>query len=168
MRSCISVFRPACWRCSSRQAARPADAAVENPRIGRAADLYELIPEYQPDTYRNMDKVYPTRVIHKGTKVRPLPAGVAIAPRYRIGGEEYGVDDFMRRNRVGGVLVLKDGKVALERRPGNDERTRWTSFSVVKSISSTLVGAAVQQGLLALDQPVDKYLPSLAGSAYQG
>ncbi|MBE0986581.1 serine hydrolase, partial [Escherichia coli] len=49
------------------------------------------------------------RVIHKGTKVRPLPAGVAIAPRYRIGGEEYGVDDFMRRNRVGGVLVLKDG-----------------------------------------------------------
>lgn len=116
-----------------------------------------------------MDKVYPTRVIHKGTKVRPLPAGVAIAPRYRIGGEEYGVDDFMRRNRVGGVLVLKDGKVALERYGlGNDERTRWTSFSVVKSISSTLVGAAVQQGLLALDQPVDKYLLSLAGSAYQG
>ncbi|MFO5783518.1 serine hydrolase, partial [Klebsiella pneumoniae] len=84
------------------------------------------------------------------------PAGAAIAPRYRIGGEEYGVDDFMRRNRVGGVLVLKDGKVALERYGlGNDERTRWTSFSVVKSISSTLVGAAVQQGLLALDQPVD-------------
>ncbi|MBE1188364.1 serine hydrolase, partial [Escherichia coli] len=50
--------------------------------------------------------------------------GVAIAPRYRIGGEEYGVDDFMRRNRVGGVLVLKDGKVALERYGlGNDERT---------------------------------------------
>ncbi len=170
MRSCISVFRPALLALFvSASGSAGADAAVENPRIGRAADLYELIPEYQPDTYRNMDKVYPTRVIHKGTKVRPLPAGVAIAPRYRIGGEEYGVDDFMRRNRVGGVLVLKDGKVALERYGlGNDERTRWTSFSVVKSISSTLVGAAVQQGLLALDQPVDKYLPSLAGSAYQG
>ncbi|EMM9455569.1 TPA: serine hydrolase [Pseudomonas aeruginosa] len=170
MRSCISVFRPALLALFvSASGSAGADAAVENPRIGRAADLYELIPEYQPDTYRNMDKVYPTRVIHKGTKVRPLPAGVAIAPRYRIGGEEYGVDDFMRRNRVGGVLVLKDGKVALERYGlGNDERTRWTSFSVVKSISSPLVGAAVQQGLLALDQPVDKYLPSLAGSAYQG
>lgn len=139
MRSCISVFRPALLALFvSASGSAGADAAVENPRIGRAADLYELIPEYQPDTYRNMDKVYPTRVIHKGTKVRPLPAGVAIAPRYRIGGEEYGVDDFMRRNRVGGVLVLKDGKVALERYGlGNDERTRWTSFSVVKSISST-------------------------------
>ena len=107
MRSCISVFRPALLALFvSASGSAGADAAVENPRIGRAADLYELIPEYQPDTYRNMDKVYPTRVIHKGTKVRPLPAGVAIAPRYRIGGEEYGVDDFMWRNHVGGVLVL--------------------------------------------------------------
>ncbi len=70
---------------------------------------------------------------------------------------------------MAGCWSSSDGKVALERYGlGNDERTRWTSFSVVKSISSTLVGAAVQQGLLALDQPVDKYLPSLAGSAYQG
>ncbi|MGC3500658.1 serine hydrolase, partial [Pseudomonas aeruginosa] len=38
---------------------------------------------------------------------------------------------------------------------GNAPSTRWTWFSVVLSISSTLVGGAVQQGLLAVVLPLD-------------
>jgi CubicO group peptidase (beta-lactamase class C family) len=51
---------------------------------------------------------------------------------------------------------------------GRKPQDRWTSFSVAKSVTSTLVGAAVQDGKLALDQPVTRYLPELRGSAYDG
>ena len=45
---------------------------------------------------------------------------------------------------------------------------RWTSFSVAKSFTSTLLGAAVKDGALALSDPVTKHLPGLAGTAYDG
>jgi CubicO group peptidase (beta-lactamase class C family) len=52
---------------------------------------------------------------------------------------------------------------------GNTERTRWMSMSVAKSITSTLIGAALHEGLIAsLDDPVTQYVPALAGTAYDG
>jgi hypothetical protein len=68
------------------------------------------------------------------------------------------------------LLVIKNGRIALENyRLGNDDRTRWVSWSLVKSISSTLLGAAIKDGYIgSLDEQVTKYLPQLAHSAYQG
>src|SRR3546814_16319884 len=44
---------------------------------------------------------------------------------------------------------------------------RWTSFSVAKSFTSTLVGAAVKDGYIkSLDDKVSAYIPGLKGSAY--
>ena len=44
---------------------------------------------------------------------------------------------------------------------------RWTSFSVAKSVTSTLVGAAVKDGYIqSLDDAVTRYIPGLRGSAY--
>ncbi len=89
---------------------------------------------------------------------------------FRDRGKRYGLEDYLERNRVAGLLVLKDGHVKLERyRYGNSERTRWMSMSVAKSITSTLIGAAVKQGYIAsVADPVTQYVPSLAGSAYEG
>lgn len=139
-------------------------------RIGRAQDLYELAPAYQAGTYRHMDELFYTRTVHRGPRVHALPARSEVAVHYNAGGQRLGVDAFMQRNQVSGLLILKDGKVALERYAmGNDASTRWTSFSVVKSISSTLVGAAVQQGRIAsVNDPVTRYLPLLKGGAYDG
>ena len=40
---------------------------------------------------------------------------------------------------------------------------------MAKSVSSTLVGVAVQQGLIkSLDEPITQYLPELKGGAYEG
>ena len=137
--------------------------------IGRAQDLYDLTPLYQPDTYRNMDQLYFTRNVARGEQVYPLPQLPNMDVTYEADGSEKNVDDFMRRNRVGGVLIIKDGNVVLEKYGlGSDANTRWTSFSVVKSISSTLVGAAVEQGLIDVQAPITQYVPALAGGAYDG
>jgi CubicO group peptidase (beta-lactamase class C family) len=68
--------------------------------------------------------------------------------------------------------VLKDGKIALERYArGVTERTLWQSMSIAKSVVSTLVGIALKEGKIgSLDDAIDdaRYIPELAGSAYQG
>jgi CubicO group peptidase (beta-lactamase class C family) len=69
---------------------------------------------------------------------------------------------------VRGVLVLQDGKIRLERyEPPDSPTTRWNSFSVAKSITSTLVGAAMKDSAIrSLDDPVTRYITELRGSAY--
>jgi CubicO group peptidase (beta-lactamase class C family) len=143
-------------------------AAPQDEVFGRYEDLMTLPPELQAPTYRHMDRLYPTRTIQRGTHVHPLPEGKKIDVSYQVGDQRYGIDEFMARNRTAGLLVIKDGKVVLERYAmGNDAKTKWLSFSVAKSLSSTLVGAAVKDGFIAsLDDSVVKYVPALRGSAY--
>jgi CubicO group peptidase (beta-lactamase class C family) len=51
---------------------------------------------------------------------------------------------------------------------GSDAATRYISFSMGKSVVSTLVGMAVADGKIAsLDDKVSKYLPDVAGGAYE-
>ncbi|HLB10657.1 MAG TPA: serine hydrolase, partial [Gemmatimonadaceae bacterium] len=90
------------------------------------------------------------------------------AVHFRDAGRSYDLEQYLELNRVAGILVLTHGRIALERyRYGNSERTRWMSMSVAKSITSTLVGAALAQSRIAsLSDPVTRYVTSLAGSAY--
>lgn len=76
----------------------------------------------------------------------------------------------MRRGRSAGVLIVDRGRVVLERYAlGHTPDTRWISFSVAKSFSSTLVGAALHDGAIAsLDEAVTRSVPHLRGSAYDG
>lgn len=165
-----ALFLPAIALLLTACANSPTPPADKPERIGRAQDLYELPPAYQPGTYRHMDELFFTRTVPRGAQVYPLPARAEVPVQYSVDGQSLGTEAFMRRNQVGGLLIIKDGKIALEKYAmGNDASTRWTSFSVVKSISSTLVGAAVQQGRIAsVKDPLTRYLPQLKGGAYDG
>lgn len=127
--------------------------------------------ENQAATLRNQDLVWPVRAIRRGAAVRPLPAyGRSLGGlSYEFGGARFDVDDFMQR-RTAGLLVLKNGEIALERYGlGNGPESRWTSFSTAKSMTATLAGAALRDGAIAsLDDPCEAYVPRLGGSAYEG
>jgi CubicO group peptidase (beta-lactamase class C family) len=107
-----------------------------------------------------------------GAHPKPLPPSPTPLRdvHFREGDASYDLDQYLDLNRVAGILVLKNGRIALERyRYGNSERTRWMSMSVAKSITSTLVGAAIaQHRITSLSDPVTKYVTSLSGSAYDG
>jgi len=79
-----------------------------------------------------------------------------------------GIDQYMAQQRSAGIVILQDGKVRFERYGLDFDATgRWTSFSVAKSFTSTLVGAAIQDGYIkSLDDKVSQYIPRLRGSAY--
>lgn len=85
-----------------------------------------------------------------------------------MGAAEYGLDDYIRRGNVAGLLVIHHGAIALERYAlGLTETTRWSTMSMVKSVTSTLVGIALGSGAIrSLDDAVPSYLPALRGSAY--
>lgn len=121
--------------------------------------------------YRNIERIFPTRVVKRGPRVHPLPkARSELKLAYPYDGATWTADTYMDRADAAGVLVLHHGRIVLERYAhGYSPDQRWTSFSVGKSISSTLLGAAVKDGhIKSLDEPVTDYLPGLKGSAYDG
>lgn len=127
--------------------------------------------EQQSVGFRTIEKILKTHTIARGTAVRELPeSDRQIAPTFTHAGRTYTVDTYMAAYRVSGVLVLKDGKVILEKYGlGRGPADRWTSFSVAKSLTSTLVGAAIQDGYIKdLGDPITRYIPDLKGSAYEG
>ena len=138
--------------------------------LGRPEDLYELDASVQTNTFRNMEQLYPVRAVPRGEQVYALHRTANIAPNYELEGEHFNADQFMQRNDVTGLLVLKGDNVVLEKyAQGNDEHTRWTSFSVAKSIASTLLGAALKDGAIgSLQDEVTRYVPELKGSGYDG
>lgn len=144
------------------------DAAAERA----APDIDNTTPENQAATFRNQDQVRPVRVIRRGDLVRPLPPHARSLEdlTFEAGGARVDVDDYMARRRTAGLLILKRGAIALERYGmGNGPESRWTSFSTAKSITATLVGAALHDGAIgSLDDPCEQYLPRMRGSAYEG
>ena len=102
---------------------------------------------------------------------RPIPASDAPRPLSEGAPLDLGpldLDAYMASQNAAALVILHDGKIRLERY-GNDftPEGRWTSFSVAKSLTSTLVGAAIVDGHIdSLEDPVTKYIPGLAGSPY--
>jgi CubicO group peptidase (beta-lactamase class C family) len=122
--------------------------------------------------YANMDKLAPTNLVRRGTQASPLPdAPLDFSTfRYTVNGTTHDLDDFMTRLNVVGLLVITDGRIVLERYArGHSAETRWESWSVAKSVTSLLFGAAIRDGRIStLDAEVSKYIPSLAGTSYDG
>ncbi len=102
-----------------------------------------------------------SHVVPVGGTPMPLPPG----PPLKLSID---VDAYMAGQHSAALLVVHDGKVRLERYGlGFDAGGRWTSFSVAKSVTSTLVGAAIRDGYIkSMDDKVSDYIPQMKGSAY--
>ncbi len=129
-------------------------------------------PELEVETLSHSEFLYPSGEVSRGSEVNPLPNAEGPFPAIQFAdrGHTYDLYDYLADNRVAGLLVLKDGKIALEDYElGAGPDTRWASFSMAKSIASTLLGAAVRDGYIhSLDDPVTQYVPALRGGGYEG
>ena len=152
--------------------ARWLDPARDEQNLPRNAGILFWSGEEQIAGFRNIAKLSPVRHIQRGEQVRAFP----VNPRdfstlsYQVNGESWSLDDFMVHNHVAGLLVLKNGEIALERYGlGNQPDHLWVSFSMTKSVVSMLTGAAVRDGYIAsVEDLVTDYLPQLKGSSYEG
>jgi CubicO group peptidase (beta-lactamase class C family) len=78
--------------------------------------------------------------------------------------------DFLERTHTNALLILKEGRIVTELyRNNTDEHTRFMAFSMTKSITSTLIGIALEEKRIqSLDDPITRYLPELRGGGYDG
>ena len=122
-------------------------------------------------SYRHFGEIYPSRSVPASGEVSALTQGEQITDfEYTLRGMARSMDDYFKRARTTGLIVLKDGKIVYEHYGfGADEHSLLTSQSVAKSITSTLVGFAIGDGLIrSVDDPISDYLPELTGSGYEG
>jgi CubicO group peptidase (beta-lactamase class C family) len=122
--------------------------------------------------FRNIDKILPTRKIIAGKNVLALPLALQdlSSVKYSIEGQKFSLEEHMQSQHVGGLLVLRKGQIVYENYElDNNEDSRWIAFSVAKSVTSMLIGAAIQDGYInSVEDAVTDYLPRLKGSAYDG
>lgn len=135
------------------------------PTCGRAL----MQPECRVGTWSANDKVAPTTTVHPSAQALALPTwDNPPAITYRWGLFNKTLDDFMADTKTTGLLVLKDGKVVVERyQYDRTPEMRFRSFSMAKTITAMLVGIAHGKGLIkSLDDKASDYWPEIAASAY--
>ena len=113
--------------------------------------------------------VFPGRPIENGATISTIARGhhgtpYEITYRYKDGMRTEILDDLLERTDTRAFLILKDDQLIYETYLDSSRKEINTSFSVAKSFSSALIGAAIADGYIgSVDDPVIKYIPELAG-----
>lgn len=107
-------------------------------------------------------------LLQRADKPMPLPKA-ARETDYRWSSDQarnLRVDDYLARQRITGLLVVKDGVVQLERYQYSRQPThRFTSQSMAKSITALGIGIALYEGKIkSLDDPAERYASELRGT----
>jgi hypothetical protein len=101
--------------------------AAQEPRFVDPSDDERILPydgyvltdrgDAQIVRFRNWDRFNPVREIRAGDYTLDLPRRQFDWSQfyYQVDGESFSLDDYMVNNHTGGVLVIKDGELLLER-----------------------------------------------------
>ena len=152
-------------------AATPAAAPTPAADAGfGTGDLLFAPPSVRRSAFAAIAREAPTRRIRPGAAVFDLvPAETGLGPvHYELDGQRHDLEDFLAMRPLMGLIVVRGDRVLLEHyAPDHGPDTPWVSFSVSKSVTSMLIGAAVADGFIAsVDEPVSHYLPRLRGTPY--
>jgi CubicO group peptidase (beta-lactamase class C family) len=130
---------------------RPELGCTELP-IGAPASMASMLPQLNAARPAgDMDRLaWPQGDAGALGATKP-PAALASVVARLFDGHTYGAG-----TKTTAVIVIRDGKILAERyRSGYDLHTPQRTWSVAKSITATLIGRAVQLGLVQVDQPAD-------------
>lgn len=139
-----------------------------------ADDIWWTVPGEPMRWYNlNLPKFVPTVNVYREGPVRPL----AEAPNPAIGAFEVDTPDgamsfdaFLESDQstTMAVLILHEGRVVYERYPRQQSQDKPLFWSVTKAMVATVLAILEDRGEVDVSQPVDHYLPTLKGSAYEG
>lgn len=156
--------------------AMPVLAAPDEELLGKAAGYPTGAPRtwfydegVRVGSFSRLDEILPHHRLAKPATPRPLPK--AVSPpviSYRFEGKQHSLQDFLDRQRITSLLVIKDGQILAEHYQYDRKAThRFVSHSMAKSIVAIAIGMLLAEGRIAsLDDPVARYVPELAGSGY--
>ena len=121
----------------------------------------------------NTHLVAPVRKLSPSPSAYPL--NIELTPEiadveYTFGDETFRVGSFLERHELMGFLVVEGDEIRLEHyAEDHGPEARWNTFSVSKSVTSMLIGAAIKDGYIkSVDETIETYLPRMRGSEYGG
>ncbi len=142
----------------------------EAQRLAFAATLFSGAEQYEH--FGRLDQYFPTVEVGAPSQPYAFPAGdpIAMPAAFTYRGTTVDTESFLEETDTTALLVLQDGALRHEHYSLTGGRdVRWLSMSVAKSFVSAALGIAVAEGHIeSIDEPVTRYVPSLAGSAYDG
>jgi CubicO group peptidase (beta-lactamase class C family) len=124
---------------------------------------------YLVGAFSHFDQFFPSRTAHHSAQpfvYKPSNDGSALT--YEFEGATRTIQDYLNRNPVTGLLIAKDDRILFESyQYGRNDRDRFVSRSMGKTVTAMLVGIAVDEGAIrSVDDPVEVYLHRLKGTEY--
>ncbi len=121
--------------------------------------------------FAHIDRFAPTRALNASATPYPLATQIDDTLKYieyTVDDQTFSVADLLDQGALMGMAVVKGDTITLEHyAAGHAPESVWVSFSVTKSFTSTLIGAALKDGYVeSLDDTVADYLPRLRGTDY--
>ena len=143
-----------------------------------ALRVYRIMHLYDEDkianNFINMNKLFTTsEPIQPSSKAKPLPKSdkpFSLPSTFYFEDKDQDLNAALKHFKTDGLLIIKEGEIVYEEYfNGNSQTTRHISWSVAKSFLSSLVGIAVNDGLIDdINDPITKYLPDFKNTGYDG
>ena len=124
-------------------------------------------PKYRVGAFSHLDEIYATRQVNRATTPWMFKCSAAEI-HYPFRGSRLSPIDYLSRNPVTGLLIVKDDQILFERyQYGRTDRDRLVSQSIVKSITGMLIGIAISEGAISsVDDTAEAYVPGFKGTEY--
>lgn len=122
--------------------------------------------------FRSFDAIWPISTMTASSTPHKYPKGasVSLPSTFNFQGKTIDTPTFLKDSWTTGLLVIQNDTIVFEEYYlGNTAATRNISWSMAKSFISALIGIAIEEGHIAsVMLPVEKYVPRLKGTAYEG
>jgi CubicO group peptidase (beta-lactamase class C family) len=116
--------------------------------------------------------ILPTQVVRADAGATPMPERrVDLSDvTYEVNGEERTVEQYMADGATNAIAFAHDGEFIFDAyQNGFTPDTRHQFWSMTKSVTTALVGIAVEEGLVeSIHDPIERHIPDAAGTAWEG
>ena len=123
-------------------------------------------------TAQSVSELFPTRIVARGDKTFRFDNDPDFLTgfNYTFEGQSHTIESMMHDMETLGLIVVHKGVVIYENySEGSGPHSHFTSYSLVKSFVSTLIGFAIKDGVISsVNDKLEAYLPELANTAYAG
>ena len=126
-------------------------------------------PSFLVGAFSHYDQFFESRVVRRAaTPSRLSRAAAEPLLRYRAGVTTLTLDDYLGRYPTTGLLIARGDTILVERyQYARNDRHRFTSFSMAKTVTAMLIGVAIAEGQIrSVDDLAAAYVPGLADTEY--
>lgn len=115
-------------------------------------------------------KIFPTRDLKASTVAYEFPVAEKgkVPKEITLNEETYAFEEFIKKNKTVAFLILQNDTIQYEKYWHKyEESSIVASFSMAKSITSILVGIAIDEGFIqSVNEPITHYVPELKENGF--